>query len=193
MYLKRGTFVGRLFSNWLLCSSGLLQGRVPWSVDGGDDLQPGRLQTLLQWLGGELIDQLAATWATSVGFALKMHLKQTLHTQSVMLLLFIFTPWIVLNISQHSYFYIITDCSLNAVDVNVNVHILLCLSLLWFFDAMIFETKTLHPHCLHRGQRILWSSQVMILGHIKQTSTLSQSFWDLNCHQKKAVKLWTNF
>lgn len=31
-----------------VCPSGLLKGRVPWAVDGGDDLQLGRLQTLLQ-------------------------------------------------------------------------------------------------------------------------------------------------
>lgn len=79
-YLKCGTFLERLFSNWLLCPSGLLKGRVPWSVDGGDDLQLGWLQTLLQWLGGELIDQLAATRTISE------NAPYTQHTQILMLL-----------------------------------------------------------------------------------------------------------
>lgn len=37
----------------LMCPPGLLKGSVPWFVDGGDDLQPGWLQTLFQWLGGK--------------------------------------------------------------------------------------------------------------------------------------------
>lgn len=139
MYLKCGTFHGRLFSNWLLCPSGLLKGRVPWSVDGGDDLQLGWLQTLLQWLGGELIDQLAATWAISE------NASYTQLTQILMLLFFVFARWIVLNVLQHSYSCVFTDCSLNSVDVNVNVHILPCFSLLWSFDAIICERK----HCIH--------------------------------------------
>lgn len=63
---SHGTFLGRLIDSFVL--SGLLKGRVSWSVDGGDDLQLGWLQTLLQWPGGELIDQMAATSATSAGF-----------------------------------------------------------------------------------------------------------------------------
>lgn len=70
---SHGTFLGWRIDSFVL--SGLLKGRVSWSVDGGDDLQLGWLQALLQRPGGELTDQMAAASATSAGFALKMHPK----------------------------------------------------------------------------------------------------------------------
>lgn len=39
-----------------VCASGLLEGGVSGVVDGGDDLQSGRLETLLQRPGGELLE-----------------------------------------------------------------------------------------------------------------------------------------
>lgn len=41
-------FISGLCVSLCVCASGLLKGSVSWFVDGGDDLQPGRLASLLQ-------------------------------------------------------------------------------------------------------------------------------------------------
>lgn len=107
---SHGTFLGRLIDSFVL--SGLLKGRVSWSVDGGDDLQLGWLQTLLQWPGGELIGQMAATSATSASFALKTHPKQTQHPQILLLLSIIFSLWIVSSVFFLCWRWLLSGCKL---------------------------------------------------------------------------------